>query len=226
MSEPQSTCSHASDDGIVALLKSRNSRGLQLLLDKYAGRARDGLRREFGSYLAAADIDEAVNQAAFQSWRRVETFDADRGKLGTWFYVIARNAAVDVLKRDCLRRHHRVFDGVDFAGLGLEKAVALGLGSASTAAAAGQTEDAGPSERQTEYVECLRSCIQELPPLQREIIRADLLTGDVAAAGELARLFDTTRNSIYVSRSAARKKLKIAMQRRGFFGGEAEEKRA
>ena len=226
MSETQPTLDHAPDEDIVNLLKSRNSKGLQQLVKKYAGRARHNIRREFGGYLEASDVDEAVNQAAYQSWCSVKTFDADKGKLGTWFYVIARNAAIGVLKKDSLRRRRRVFDDVDFASLGPDQGTALGLGSSSTAAAAGQTEDERPSERQSVYVECLRSCIQKLPPLQREIIRADLLTGDVADAGELAKLFDTTRNSIYVSRSAARKKLKAAMQRQGFFGGEDEEKRA
>ena len=40
------------------------------------------------------------------------------------------------------------------------------------------------------------------------IIKADLRTGNVADAGELAETLKTTKNSIYASRSIARKKLK------------------
>ena len=170
MSEPQPALSHEPDKEIGDLLKPGNSKDLQHLLDKYAGRARYNLRRDFDGHLEASDVDD-----------------------------------------------------IDFASLAPDQGTALGQGSAWTAAA-GLTADEGPSERQTEYVKCLRSCIRELPALQRKIIRADLLTGDVADAGELARLFDTTRNSIYVSRFAARKNLKAAMQRHGFFDG--EEKRA
>ncbi len=67
------------------------------------------------------------------------------------------------------------------------------------------------------------------PGLQRQIILADLQSNNVAEAGELARMFKTSKNSIYVSRSNARKSLKRAMQSLGFFGGDSgheEEKRA
>ena len=50
---------------------------------------------------------------------------------------------------------------------------------------------------------------------------AHAVTGDVADAAELADALATSKNSIYVSRSSARKNLKKAMETMGFFGGPA-----
>ena len=67
------------------------------------------------------------------------------------------------------------------------------------------------------FLESLRTCISRLPPKQRTIIEADLRSGDVAEAGQLAQDLSTTKNSIYASRSIARKTLRKALGELGYF---------
>ena len=73
------------------------------------------------------------------------------------------------------------------------------------------------------FVAALQQCIRKLPRLQRGIIEADLRSGDVANATELARRYRTSVNSIYVSRSNARKALRRGLQELGFEDGDSKE---
>ena len=100
------------------------------------------------------------------------------------------------------------------------------VGSSEDAVAAARSGDgeALPEHRRPDYAESLRESIQSLSPLQREVIQADLRSGDVADTQELARVLKTTTNTIYVTRVHARKKLRIAMRERGYFGGTENEK--
>ena len=72
------------------------------------------------------------------------------------------------------------------------------------------------------FLKRLRSCIEKLPPKQRSIIRADLQSGDVADAGDLADSLKTSKNSIYASRSIARKSLKRCLVKSGESGDQEE----
>ena len=213
---------------IVRLLKLKNTNGLHRLLEKYAGQVQWTLQRELGGLLETSDLEAALNQAAYQAWRHVDTYREERGELGAWFYVIARNAALALAKADTLRRHQQIREDVDLDAWRAVGGTVLGHGSSSVQAASGSEQPDSPPT-QSRYIVCLRECVQKLPGLQRQIILADLQSNNVAEAGELARMFKTSKNSIYVSRSNARKSLKRAMQRHGFFGGDSgheEEKRA
>jgi RNA polymerase sigma factor (sigma-70 family) len=212
------------DAEIVRRLKNQDPTGLQQLLHKYGGRVKSSLRQELGSVLDASELDEVLNRAAYLAWRHARTYSAHRGRLGTWFYIIARNAALAMIREETPPKG-KVLDDVDFATLGTDQAVALGHGAASMLSASGTAMDepAEPSARQIEYTESLRACVAKLPPLQRQIIQADLQTGDVANAAELAQMLNTSKNSIYVSRSSARKNLRRGMRRLGYFGGDQEE---
>jgi hypothetical protein len=62
--------------------------------------------------------------------------------------------------------------------------------------------------------------------MQQQVIQADLRSGDVANAAELALEFKTSTNSIYVSRSNARKALKKGLEAMGLFEKEGLEESA
>ena len=227
-----------SDTEIVQLLRSQNPLGLQKLLEQHAGRTRWQLRNEFGKVLNVEDVDGIINQAAYQAWKGVSTFDANRGGLGAWFFVIARNLARAELRKD--QGKPRPVDGLDLADVAPEQGAAVGYSASGSAAAghgvaateesgapddagkAGSTAPEGGGAKKTgRYTAGLRACIEKLPRLQRLIMLADLRTGDVADAAQLAAEFNTTTNSIYVSRSNARKAVKKGLQQMGLFVGEA-----
>jgi DNA-directed RNA polymerase specialized sigma24 family protein len=196
------------DTEIVRLLKAKNSKGLQLLLQKHAGRARFQLRQEFGGRMDCTELDGVINHAAYQAWSRVETFDANRGELGAWFFVIARNYSRTVCKQDQHRAH-----GLE----GMDPGASLHSGPA---------EGVEPSSQPDRFALGLRECIAQLPRMQQQVIQADLRSGDVANAAELAAEFKTSTNSIYVSRSNARKALKKGLEAMGLFEKEGLEESA
>lgn len=180
------------DAEIVRLMNEREARGLRMLLSVHGARARAGLKRRFGGHLSEGEIDEALNTATYRAWRRVHTYDPKRGTLRAWFFVIASNAGREIVR--ARQRHERELRGEDVDQL---------------------ADRADPAELQPmpppAFLETLRQCIAALPRLQRSIIEADLQNGDTADAADLAKALSTTKNSIYVSRSLARKALRRAL---------------
>ncbi len=187
------------DNDTANRLRQRDPRALRWLLEDYGGQVQCNLRREFASSLGDNEIDEALNLAAHRVWRSANTYDSNRGTLRAWFYVIARNSALDVLKRE--RRARR--DAQPAATWDMAAQMSLPTG------------DLVPSETQQQYLDSLNASIERLPPLQMAIIKADLRAGDKADASDLALRYHTTRNSIYASRSIARKTLRRYMTELG-----------
>lgn len=187
----------AGDAEIARYLGDREGRGLRLLLARHGGRVRQGLKKRFQDQMSDAEIDDALATATFQAWRHAERYDPAKGSLGAWFFVIASNAGRDLLRDR--ERWHRKIENVD------------------------PDRVARPAELMPmpppAFVAVLRQCIAALPRLQRHIIEADLRSGEVADAAALAAALRTTTNSVYVSRSAARKALKQALTRRGYAPG-------
>jgi DNA-directed RNA polymerase specialized sigma24 family protein len=144
------------------------------------------------------EIDDALSVAVFRAWAKVHTFRAAKGSLSAWFFVIASNVG-----REILRTRQRRGREVHMPDLEC-------------------VFDPGaliPAPR-AHFLELLQECIAALPDLQRHIIEADLQSGDVADAAELATALRTTKNSVYVSRSVARKTLRAALTARGYEPGD------
>ncbi len=187
------------DAEIVRLLRAREPAGLRQLVAAHGPRVRLCVRRALGDALTETEMDDVINKAAFHAWRFADSFDPRRGTLRAWFLVIARNAA-----RGVLREQHR--RGFEIRGQELD-------GVAAVAA------DEMPSQPPHAFVRAVHECIQALPKLQRSIIEADLRSGDVANADELAKALQTTKNSIYVSRSMARRTLRRKLLAQGYVPG-------
>lgn len=202
------------DAEIVRSLMDRKDRGLQMLLHKHGGTIRKLLKRSMANQLGESELDDVMSTAAFHSWKRADSFDPDRGTLRAWFYVIARNAALDVLRDRASRSWQQTEEHLD-------------LHAATDKAADGTADDNGAEAAEPPppptFVAALQQCIRKLPRLQRGIIEADLRSGDVANATELARRYRTSVNSIYVSRSNARKALRRGLQELGFEDGDSKE---
>lgn len=190
------------DAEIVRLLLCGEPAGLRLLLEGHGPRVRGCLRRSL-TQLSESDMDDVMNKAAYRAWRGVTTYSPQRGSLRAWFFVIARNAALETLRE----RQRRP---LETRGSDIEQ----------VAMPADAPEAPAPAAA---FLETLHRCIEALPPKQRQIIRADLQSGDIADAGELAANLDTTRNSIYVLRSLARKTLRRALTENGCVPGDDSE---
>lgn len=192
------------DAETVRLLQARRPEGLRLLLESCAPKVRWILRREFGATLNEMEVDEVINLAAHQAWRAAESFELGKGTIRSWFYTISRNCAIKVIRREIRQRRHKEVEDWDGTALKIV-----------------QIDPVRPSVAHQKFIDDLRLCIDRLTPLQMSIIKADLSSGDIANAGELAKEHKTTKNSIYASRSLARKALKRELIRLGHSLGDS-----
>ena len=190
------------DSDTVRLLKQRKPEGLRQVLTDYGAKVRWYLRKEFRGTLNEPEIDEAINLAAHRVWRWSADYDESKGTLRAWFYMISRSCALSVLRREIRQGRHTQVEGWD-----------------RTTVLIPQPSAEPPSPTHSKFIEDLRFCIGKLAPLQMSIIKADLRSGEVADAGDLAKTHRTTKNSIYASRSIARKSLKREMIKLGHSPG-------
>lgn len=80
---------------LISLLKSRDSKAFSYLYDNYSG----ALLGIINQILEDIDLANDVLQEVFISvWRKIETYDASKGRLFTWMLNIARNASIDMLR--------------------------------------------------------------------------------------------------------------------------------
>jgi len=205
-----------SDDGdvekrrsseISGLLQAKNPEGLTKLLEHYGGPVLWYLRREFGRTLDDSLLDEALHTAVHDVWRSASTFDPARGTVRSWFYRVARNAALKIVLREGKWRKPQA------AGVELESLATASAPLPSPAEPAPSAPDP--------FREDLMDCIAGLAPLQRQIVTADLASNDALSARELAEQLGSTQNAVYVARSKARDRLRKCLKAKGHAFGDS-----
>ncbi|MBC7873790.1 MAG: sigma-70 family RNA polymerase sigma factor [Ferruginibacter sp.] len=84
-----------SEHELVALLQQRNEKAFGYLYDNYSG----ALYGIVNSIVTDRDIANDVLQNVFINiWKKIESYDASKGRLFTWMLNIARNAAIDEIR--------------------------------------------------------------------------------------------------------------------------------
>jgi RNA polymerase sigma-70 factor (ECF subfamily) len=77
---------------LVAALRQKENQAFSYLYDHYSG----ALYGIINQIVADAELSNDVLQETYVNiWRRIDTYDAGRGRLFTWMLNIARNAAID-----------------------------------------------------------------------------------------------------------------------------------
>src|SRR5580693_6068470 len=84
------------DVTLVSAIRSGDERAMAQLYDRYSGIVYSVALRVLGDTGAAEDI---LQEVFMQLWRNPDVFDANRGSLAGWLAVIARNRAVDSLRK-------------------------------------------------------------------------------------------------------------------------------
>jgi RNA polymerase sigma factor (sigma-70 family) len=80
---------------LVALLQERNGQAFSYLYDNYSG----ALLGVIGGIISDRDLAGDVLQNVFVNiWRKIDLYDASKGRLFTWMLNIARNAAIDEVR--------------------------------------------------------------------------------------------------------------------------------
>lgn len=84
------------DASLIASIRAGNQSAMAELYDRYSSMVYAVAMRVLGETAAAEDV---LQDIFMQLWRKPGTFDASRGSLAPWLSVIARNRAVDVLRK-------------------------------------------------------------------------------------------------------------------------------
>lgn len=179
-----SPASHEGDEQIIGLLRSRDPRGVEVLLRVHGGRTKALL--QIALRLPSDDhcLEDAVCDASLLMLRHAKKLDPN-GNLAGYFYVTARRELVRILKR--LRRWHRpLWDGA-------EEQV-----TAPEAAA----DAASPLSAQ------VRQIIDRLSDLEREILTVDLANNFALRATEVAAILGTTEATVFSLRNRSKGKLR------------------
>src|SRR5579871_1543020 len=91
---------HGNDAGRDALLLTRakggDQRAMTELFDQYSGMVYSVALRVLKDPSQAEDV---MQEIFFQVWRNPDAFVSGRGSLGAWLAVMARNRAIDSLRR-------------------------------------------------------------------------------------------------------------------------------
>jgi RNA polymerase sigma-70 factor (ECF subfamily) len=91
-----STAAQMNDGALISAIRSGNQEAMAQLYDSYSSVVYAVALRVLGDAAAAEDV---LQEIFMQLWRDPGSFDASRGNLAPWLAVIARNRAVDVLRK-------------------------------------------------------------------------------------------------------------------------------
>lgn len=77
---------------LVTLLRQKDDQGFAYLYEHYAGALHSVIRQIVTDVELANDV---LQETFVNIWRKIDSYDAEKGRLFTWMLNIARNAAID-----------------------------------------------------------------------------------------------------------------------------------
>jgi RNA polymerase sigma factor (sigma-70 family) len=80
---------------LVLLLRDRNNQAFNYLYDNYSGALYSIILQIIQENELASDV---LQEVFINIWRKMESYDATKGRLFTWMLNIARNASIDTLR--------------------------------------------------------------------------------------------------------------------------------
>jgi RNA polymerase sigma-70 factor (ECF subfamily) len=95
LSSPELT-GGAADISLVSAIRSGDENAMGRLYDRYSSIVYSVALRVLGDTGGAEDV---LQEVFMQLWRNPGVFDSTRGNLGAWLAVIARNRAIDVIRK-------------------------------------------------------------------------------------------------------------------------------
>ena len=84
------------DASLIARIRAGDQQAMAALYDRYSSVVYAVALRVLGDTGRAEDV---LQEVFLQLWRNPEVFDASRGNMGAWLAVIARNRAIDALRK-------------------------------------------------------------------------------------------------------------------------------
>ena len=86
----------ANDSSLIAGIRAGDEQAMAELYDRYSGIVYSVALRVLGDTGAAEDV---LQEVFMQLWRNPGLFDSSRGNLAPWLAVIARNRAIDAIRK-------------------------------------------------------------------------------------------------------------------------------
>ncbi len=87
---------NSSDARLILSVRSGDQQAMGALFDRYSSLVYSVALRVLGDTGAAEDI---LQEVFMQLWRKPGVFDSARGSLAAWLAVIARNRAIDAIRK-------------------------------------------------------------------------------------------------------------------------------
>ena len=140
---------HSDEAALIARLRTGDETAMADLYDRYSGIVYGVALRVLGETTAAEDV---LQEVFLQLWRNPVAFDPERGRLPAWLAVIARNRAIDHLRKRPAQDD--IEDVVLSTGVNLENAAA-----------------------QRQAVEKIRGVLSRLPAEQRRALEMAYFEG-------------------------------------------------
>jgi RNA polymerase sigma factor (sigma-70 family) len=109
-----------SERELVFLLKEKNNKAFGYLYDNYSAALFGIIHQIIDDNELASDI---LQEVFLNIWRRIETYDASKGRLFTWMLNIARNASIDTLRSKSYQnsqKNQALPDDVNNIGSGMQ----------------------------------------------------------------------------------------------------------
>ena len=138
-----------SDISLISAVRSGDEQAMAALYDRYSGIVYSVALRVLADTSAAEDI---LQEVFIQLWRSPAAFDSSRGNLGAWLAVIARNRAIDNLRK------RRSETDIEEVVVSIERDLA------------------GDAER-TRAMEKVRRALGAMPPAQRSALEMAYFEG-------------------------------------------------
>ena len=89
-----------SNEQLMALIVSGDTAAYEMLYDRYSSMVMGLALRMTGDRAMAEDV---VQETFWRVWSKADSFDNQRGAFTSWFFGIARNLSVDMLRRRTMR---------------------------------------------------------------------------------------------------------------------------
>jgi RNA polymerase sigma-70 factor (ECF subfamily) len=139
----------STDAMLVSAIRGGDDAAMAQLYDRYSGVVYSVALRVLGDTGAAEDV---LQEVFLQLWRNPGTFDASRGSLPGWLAVIARNRAIDSLRK------RRPEDEISDVVVSVEPDMVRGVEWSRT-------------------LEKIRAALGGMPPLQRAALELSFFEG-------------------------------------------------
>ncbi|MCV9388420.1 RNA polymerase sigma factor [Reichenbachiella ulvae] len=92
------------EEQLIALLKSKDSKGISYLYDKYSAALYGTAYRIVQNQSFA---EEVMQDALMNIWNKIDSYDPKKARLFTWMLNIVRNKAIDKVRSAEVRRENK-----------------------------------------------------------------------------------------------------------------------